>query len=290
MGSTSAANEPDAGTRYPTLMEDTNGNQIVVAYYPGAGAGNTANTSARINQIQDMRGPSYTTPPSVSYSFTYNTDSPPHLTGITNTIGTSEAYTFSYLANQALYSPFSPPIAFGNTAFLQSVAVNGLGISHNFQYSSAGEMTQVTTPMGGILQWQYRTYGYANGLNYREVQTRQMKPSASGTLYTWNLTTDTNPNVHGSTTVADVGAGTQKLWTFQTTSGPPFAGLAATYEEHGTSSTLLHKDYTWTQDAAGNVYLVSRGNHHGSRNRLRGTDENHSSPRYLRQYSGVVRL
>jgi hypothetical protein len=62
-----------------------------------------------------MRGPSYTTPPSVSYSFTYNTDSPPHLTGITNTIGTSEAYTFSYLENQALYSPFSPPIAFGTT-------------------------------------------------------------------------------------------------------------------------------------------------------------------------------
>ena len=115
MGSQSAANEPDAGTLYPTLMEDTNGNQIVLTYYPGTGAGTTANTSARINQIQDMRGPSYTAPPSVSYSFTYNTDSPPHLTGITNTIGTSEAYTFSYLENQALYSPFSPPIAFGTT-------------------------------------------------------------------------------------------------------------------------------------------------------------------------------
>jgi YD repeat-containing protein len=257
MGSQSAVNEPDAGTLYPTLMEDTNGNQIVVIYYPGAGAGTTANTSARINQILDARGPSYTTPSSLAYTFTYNTDSPPHLTGITNTIGTSEAYTFSYLENQALYSPFSPPIAFGNTAYLQSAGINGLGISHNFQYSSAGEMTQVTTPMGGILQWQYRTYGYANGLNYREVQTRQMKPSASGTQYTWNLTTDTNPNVHGSTTVADVGAGTQKVWSFTTTAGPPFAGLAATYEEHGTSSTLLHKDYTWAQDAAGNVYLVT---------------------------------
>jgi YD repeat-containing protein len=57
--------------------------------------------------------------------------------------------------------------------------------------------------------------------------------------------------------VADVGAGTQKVWSFTTTTGPPFAGLAATYEEHGTSSTLLHKDYTWAQDAAGNVYVVS---------------------------------
>jgi RHS repeat-associated protein len=256
MGSPSAANEPDAGTLYPTLMEDTNGNQITVTYYPGAGGNGASNTSARINQILDARGPSYTTPPSVSYSFTYNTDTPPHLTGITNTIGTSEAYTFSYLEGQALYSPFSPPIAFGTTAFLQSVGIT-LGISHSFQYSAAGEMTQVTTPLGGILQWQYRTYGYANGLNYREVQTRQMKPSASGTLYTWNLTTDTNQNVHGSTTVADLGAGTQKIWTFTTTAGPPFAGLAATYEEHGTSSTLLHKDYTWAQNAAGNVYVIS---------------------------------
>ena len=56
--------------------------------------------------------------------------------------------------------------------------------------------------------------------------------------------------------MADVGAGTQKVWTFQTAAGP-FAGLAATYEERGTSSTLLHKDYTWAQNAAGNVYVIS---------------------------------
>jgi YD repeat-containing protein len=256
MGSQSATGEPDAGTLYPTLFEDTNGNQITVSYYAGAGGNGAANTSARVNQILDMRGAAGNFP--ASYTFSYNADSPQqHLTGITNTVGTAESYTLAYLENQALYSPFSPPISFGNTVFLQSIGITGLGISHNFQYSSAGEMTQVTTPMGGILQWQYRTYGYANGLNYREVQTRQMKTSASGTLYTWNLTTDTNPNVHGTTTVVDVGAGTQKVWTFQTTAGPPFADLATTYEEHGTSSTLLHKDYTWAQDAANNVYLVT---------------------------------
>jgi hypothetical protein len=32
MSSPSAANEPDAGTLYPTLMEDTNGNQITITY------------------------------------------------------------------------------------------------------------------------------------------------------------------------------------------------------------------------------------------------------------------
>jgi RHS repeat-associated protein len=43
--------------------------------------------------------------------------------------------------------------------------------------------------------------------------------------------------------VADAGAGTQKVWTFGTT------GLAATYEEIDPSHiALLHKDYTWTQD------------------------------------------
>ena len=48
---------------YPTVMEDTNGNQITVTYIPGAGpystgtGGNPPNTSARINQIFDARSP-----------------------------------------------------------------------------------------------------------------------------------------------------------------------------------------------------------------------------------------
>src|SRR5581483_8449706 len=35
-GCTSAGTEQDAGIMYPTLMQDTNGNQVLIRYYPGA--------------------------------------------------------------------------------------------------------------------------------------------------------------------------------------------------------------------------------------------------------------
>ncbi len=54
MGATSAANEPDAGTKYPTTLQDTNGNQILVRYNPAFGS-TIPNTSARINEIEDVR-------------------------------------------------------------------------------------------------------------------------------------------------------------------------------------------------------------------------------------------
>jgi hypothetical protein len=89
LGCTSAGSEQDAGTMYPTIMEDTNGNQITVGYNSGGGV-TWANSSARISTIRDVRPSYYPT-----YTFTFNNDSPPHLTGITNGISTSEAYSFS---------------------------------------------------------------------------------------------------------------------------------------------------------------------------------------------------
>jgi hypothetical protein len=83
MGATSAGSEQDAGTMYPTTIEDTNGNQIVVDYYAGQGA-TWLNSSARIQIIDDVRATSYT---NATYLFYYNTDAIPHLTQITNTGG-----------------------------------------------------------------------------------------------------------------------------------------------------------------------------------------------------------
>jgi hypothetical protein len=73
MGSISSGLENDAGTRYPTVIEDRNGNQITITYQPGNGLGGT-NSSARITQICDPRAggnPTYTvsvraTPPLTS--------------------------------------------------------------------------------------------------------------------------------------------------------------------------------------------------------------------------------
>lgn len=41
--------EADAGTMYPTQMEDANGNLVLIQYQPGRGMGAQANTSARIS-------------------------------------------------------------------------------------------------------------------------------------------------------------------------------------------------------------------------------------------------
>ena len=88
MGSISASGEQDAGTLYPTVMEDSNGNEIQISYLAGMGS-SSANTSARINVIDDVRS-EYPT-----YQFSYSTQCSngqcfAHLASITNSIGTAE--------------------------------------------------------------------------------------------------------------------------------------------------------------------------------------------------------
>src|SRR5438309_6521423 len=124
MGCTSSGGEPDSDTLYPTVMEDANGNLITLQYDVGSGSG-VVNTSARITQINDPRNANCPT-----FSFAYNTDTPfKHLKCITNSVGTSESYTLTYLSNQQLYEPFTGA-AFGPPkSLLQSAGVNGLGIA-----------------------------------------------------------------------------------------------------------------------------------------------------------------
>lgn len=124
MGAVSAGTEEDAGTRYPTVIQDTNGNQILVRYHAGVGV-TWPDSSARINQIEDVRAWAITND-YYTYRFWYNSDPVPHLTGIGNRIGTGEHYTFSYVANATLSSPFLPQTSFGSTYFLQSVTIPGL--------------------------------------------------------------------------------------------------------------------------------------------------------------------
>src|SRR4051812_5341286 len=104
MGSVSASSEQDVGTRYPTLMQSTNGNQIQITYKPAIGTG-TANTSARIDKIYDVRGccALYYW----AYAFTYNSDSIPHLTGISDAINSGANYSFGYTSSYTLTNPFS---------------------------------------------------------------------------------------------------------------------------------------------------------------------------------------
>ena len=250
LGSASSAGEQDAGTLYPTLLEDSNGNQVQIGYAIGIGS-SAINSSGRIQAVHDPRATAWYP----IFVFGYNADPIPHLVTITNNIWTSENYNLTYSASQPLTSPFSGSLNFGTTTLLQILTTRGLNISHSFAYvPGSAELSQVTTPFTGVLGWQYRNYAYGDGHMYREVQTRTMQPSSGAATYSWNLALDSNPTLHGSATMTDVGAGTTKVWNFQTSG--TFAGLATAYEERDTgNSALLHIDYTWTQDPAGVPYV-----------------------------------
>ena len=151
MGCTSAGGEADAGTLYPTVVEDSNGNQIIVSYMAGSGA-YWNNSSARISTIEDARAVSYQSGGDTlyeSYSFSYETggNGLPYLSGITSYVGTPENYTFTISQGQPLYSPTG--VSYATTNLLAAVTTNGLGYSYNFTYDTTlndGDLTEAQFP------------------------------------------------------------------------------------------------------------------------------------------------
>ena len=103
----------------------------------------------------------------MGYTFTYDTGVVPHLMSISAAEVPAENYSFTMLGNQSLSSPIdgSPR---SPTTYLASV---GLGTSHSFLYAN-GEMTQMTTPLGGRLRWQHRTFTFASSVSVREEPRR----------------------------------------------------------------------------------------------------------------------
>ena len=82
--------------------DDTNENYIQLEYAAGTGTGSTG-SSSRILKTWDSRVWNMNVP---IYTFTYNTDTIPHLTSITCAVTPAESYTLVYQQNRPLYSPF----------------------------------------------------------------------------------------------------------------------------------------------------------------------------------------
>jgi RHS repeat-associated protein len=248
-GSTAAGSEEDAGTLYPTKIKDGNGNMVQIKYSPGVGQGVT-NTSSRIATIEDVRGNG-----SADYTFTYTLLNPsdpfPHLTSITNSVGSSENYSFSYV-NSTLNSPFNGA-SYGTFAFQTSMTQTGVPLTTSFTYDSAGsgELDQATTPYGGHLRWTYTPYTLANTLTYREVQYRYLSQASGASETSVQLIrgNDSSYNVHPSATLDDLAANAEKYWSFQTDNTQFNLGLQLTYEERQLPShiALQHLDFTWAQ-------------------------------------------
>ena len=278
----SAGTEQDAGTFYPTFMEDTNGNQVIITYKPGQNV-SYSNSSARIATIEDVRGNGNT-----DYTFMYNTDTIPHRTSITNGISTPENYTLSY-SQAALIQPFASVSNnnFGTFKFLQSVEVNGPNLTTSFTYipttdpntnpptnGYSGELAQMTTPYGGHLRWAYAVYTLSGSRTFREVQNRYLLMCASsmaaycsangGTETQIQLTRDvngdTNRNVHYFADLIDLTANAQKVWYFQIDTTQFYGGLATIYQErtYPANVTFYEQDFTWNQTPTSvNPYIGS---------------------------------
>ena len=246
MGCTSASGEPDQGTMYPTLMQETNGNQITISYL--------FNNSARISAIYDVRAGYYT------FSYSYDAAATPHyhLASITNSNGTAEKYTFTY-GNQTLQAPFSPYTSYGTTKILGTVSVTGLGMQTSFTYdgdNSAG-LSYVYLGYGGYLHWTYGNVTYTGGITYREVQSRYLsKDGTSSTLYGFSHEA-TPGTIHQYTIIDDPGGVGEKYWSFsQTGANTGMVGQFQGRQRPG-PVTKAQNDITWTQDATGNLYIRS---------------------------------
>ncbi len=261
MGAVSAGTEQDAGTRYPTLMQDSNGNQVLVRYHAGLGAGWT-DSSARIDEIEDVRALACCSPLRYrTYTFSYNTDAVPHLTGVANTIGTAEGYTLTYTPVTTLQSPFSPPVSYGATHVLATLTMNGINLTQQFFYggNNSAELTKAIFPYGGELRWDYRDFTFTGTRTLREVQYRHLVKSAGAALATYTLQRDEAGDaartLHRYAQVVDP-SGPSKVWWFTVTSGWS-TGLLESVEDRTAANTTGKRTegYTWVQDAVGNPYI-----------------------------------
>ena len=252
MGATSSGLEDDAGTLYPTLMQDTNGNQVTVRYSYGGGT-LIPDSSARIARIEDFRGPS-----GVSYVFGWADAPDLHISSISSQIGTSESWNFG-IQLAARVSPFDSS-DFGSEGALESLTRTGVNLSQSFTYDASGELTTLTTPLGGSFRWDYRSFTYSSGSRtLREVQNRYLTkaPNATETTYSFTYDDTTSNTVHASSVLGDP-SGPARAWLFFTDGSGPFGTLRRYEARTAVSGTALHRrDFTYAQDSVGRNYIAS---------------------------------
>ncbi len=266
MGCVSVYPEQDGGTYYPTVMEDTNGNQILITYENGIGA-SWPDSSARIKTIEDVRA-TYSSGAYSTYQFAYNSDPIPHLTSIANSIGTGEAYTFTY-SGFTLVDPFTST-SFGSYTQLAGMSLtNDSPANYQMTTDTSGELTKAVLIYGGYIKWNYSSTGYDSSTVYQmEVSSRILSKDGtmgSETTYNFGHESPGANSAHSFTTIEDPGLVGEKYWGFG------INGLASTYQgrdraaggpgnclsgsANGLGACKIESDFTWTQDSAGNYYI-----------------------------------
>ncbi|QEE27298.1 RHS repeat-associated core domain-containing protein [Terriglobus albidus] len=251
--SISTSKERDPGVMYPTLIQDSNGNQIEVRY--AAGNGETAtNTSGRPIEIFDARsgdgGP--------SYNFEY-ADGEAYITSITSNVGTHESYTF-------VFDHVAVTSALTGDGFLSrqlSRITLASGQRYAFAYNLHGELVSATLPHGGTISWTYTTFTYSDGRQVREIQSRSSSdPYSPSTASEFNFSRlgDSGAEfVHSTLTLSESRGGLAKrVWTFETDPHSHACGLVnlqQTFEQNGRLVQEISR--RWSATPRGTPYISS---------------------------------
>ena len=262
MGCMSSGVEQDAGTMYPTVFQDTNGNQVLVRYDQGV-ATLSGNTSARILEIEDTRarqiewnGPFWT----YRFSYTWAAEGV-KLERITNSIQTGEAYTFSITTPQTLYSPFSGG-AVDVTRYLQTVTMSTPGLSYGFEYTNWGGLSKAIYPYSGYLRWTYQNWTYTGNRLQPEVSVRYTNDGAGGGERTYAIGhpipntpqqegNDGSRTLHGASAIEDPSGTGGRTWVFAA------SGLLQSLQRRSGGTVVAQDDLTWTQQADAVFWHVS---------------------------------
>ncbi len=246
--------EPDAGTRYPTKLKDTNGNLITIIYQAAAGLTGT-NSSSRITSIQDSL---------TSYTWEYNTiNGAAHVSRVYHYQSPGQQFNdalFTYTTRNDIVSPFSVALTGQplTRVLLTQITFTGSPGPFVFDYNTSAEITKVTFPYKGYFRYEYAVGTYSNGTR----QIREIYParymSADGTAASeqaYNIShPDDDPALpqHKQTVLLDP-AGNKKIWYFIYNSPNGWDnGLENKYETYqGPSPNFTIKqtiDTAWTQD------------------------------------------
>jgi RHS repeat-associated protein len=250
-GCTSSAEEPDAGTLHPTLIQDTNGNQIKIQYAAGSRS-LTINTSSRINSISDARAS--TTNSGVTFSFRYSSEHMPRLLSIVSNLPTNESYNFSYV-QRSVSSPFAQEGETKASTALASIT-NAAGESTSFSYNNYGEITSAVLADGGVLSWEYSTVRFGNGASVREVSSRTAQSSAEAITQKQSFSRSSlDQDVHSTAVLTEANQTSRRVWTFTADSSSPDCGLLASLTSYSGERPLRQESFSWGRTGAGAPYI-----------------------------------
>ncbi len=264
-GAISGSAEMDLGTRYPTLFQDRNGNQIKVRYKPARG-GTQINGSGRIWEVEDVRQQAAG---GATFFCTYVNDALQHLnTCVTaGNLKTGENYQVGIGAAGPLTDPFLGQ-SFGDKQALGGITNISDGINTPFYFgydngasSGPGELTAAVFPYGGSLHWGYGTGTLAGGRQFRTATTRAYNANDGQGGKTAYLHYYPGSNaqlpVHDWTVLQDPTLTADEAWWWDANIGYLTMGLNRNQSDRKmpVSVDVAHREIVWSLTPNGNPFI-----------------------------------